>query len=129
MILERRDGKPRRGGRRRGGKEEREREEEEEQRIIEILEFSCPYGFISHDRNTLDKTYEAKKAKCAELARMLSTQRQEEVMVTVVIVSSMEAVCRPSMKDLQKVLRCNDKEMKKLAEQMSDTVILGLMEI
>jgi hypothetical protein len=33
------------------------------------------------------------------------------------------------MKDLQKVLRCNNKEMKKLARQMSDTVILGSMEI
>jgi hypothetical protein len=60
---------------------------------------------------------------------MLSTQRQEEVKVTVVIVSSMEAVHGPSMKDRQKVLRCNDKEMKKLARQMSDTVILGSMEI
>jgi hypothetical protein len=60
---------------------------------------------------------------------MLSTQQQEEVRVTVVIVSSMGAVYGPSMKNLQKVLRCNDKEMKKLARQMSDTVILGSMEI
>jgi hypothetical protein len=57
---------------------------------------------------------------------MLSTQRQEEVRVTV---SSMAEVYGPSMKDLQKVLRCNDKEMKKLAKKMSDTVILGSMEI
>jgi hypothetical protein len=33
------------------------------------------------------------------------------------------------MKDLQKVLRCNDKEMKELARQTSETVILGSMEI
>jgi hypothetical protein len=66
LILERRGGKPRR----RGG-----RGEEEERRITEILELSCPYGCISHNRNTLEKIYEAKKAKYEELARMLSTQR------------------------------------------------------
>jgi hypothetical protein len=60
MMLERKDYKPRR---------------REEQKIIEILEFSCPYGGISHDRNTLEMTYEKKKAKYEELARMLSTQR------------------------------------------------------
>jgi hypothetical protein len=131
MILEKRDRKPRRGEQRRGGEEEREREgeEEEKRRIIETLEFPCPYGCISHDRNTLEKTYEAKEEKYEELARILNTQREEEVRVTVVIVSSMGAVYGPSMKDLQKVLRCNDKEMKKLARQMSNTVILGSMEI
>jgi hypothetical protein len=41
----------------------------------------------------------------------------------------MAAVYGPSIEDLQKVLRCNDKEMKKLAREMSDTVILGSMEI
>jgi hypothetical protein len=52
-----------------------------------------------------------------------------KVRVTAVIVSSMGAVYGRSMKDLQKVLRCNDKEMKKLARQMSETVIVGSMEI
>jgi hypothetical protein len=41
----------------------------------------------------------------------------------------MGVVYGPSMKDLQKMLRCNDKEMKKVARQMSNTVILGSMEI
>jgi hypothetical protein len=41
----------------------------------------------------------------------------------------MAAVYGPSMNDLQKVLRCNDQEMKKLARQMSETIILGSMEI
>jgi transcriptional regulator with XRE-family HTH domain len=36
---------------------------------------------------------------------------------------------KAEMKDLQKVLRCNDQEMKKLARKMSETVILGSMEI
>jgi hypothetical protein len=93
-----------------------------ERKIIEILGFSCTYGCISHSRNTLEKTYEAKKAKYEKLARMLSTQRHEKARVTVVIVSSMRAIYGPSMKNLQNVLRCNDKEIKK---QMSETAILG----
>jgi hypothetical protein len=43
--------------------------------------------------------------------RELRTRRQEEVIVTAMIVFSMEAVYEPSMKDLQKVLRCNGKEL------------------
>jgi hypothetical protein len=43
-------------------------------RITEILEFSRQSGCISDDRNTLKKTYEAKKAKYEELARMLNAQ-------------------------------------------------------
>jgi hypothetical protein len=30
--------------------------EEREQNITEIIEFSCPYGCVSHDRDTLEKT-------------------------------------------------------------------------
>jgi hypothetical protein len=70
-----------------------------------------------------------KKAKYEELARTLRNTQPEKVRVTAVIVSSMGAVYGPSMKDLQKVLRCNDQEMKKLARKMSETVILGSMEI
>jgi hypothetical protein len=98
-------------------------------KIIEILEFSCPYGYISHDRDTPEMTYKKKKTKYEELARTLSTQRHEKVRVTVVIGSSMGAIYGPSMKDLQKVLRYNGKEMKKLSRQMSETVILGSLEI
>jgi hypothetical protein len=41
----------------------------------------------------------------------------------------MGVIYGPSMKDLQKVVRCNDKAMKKLARQMSETVILRSLEI
>jgi hypothetical protein len=35
----------------------------------------------------------------------------------------------PSLKDFQKVLRCNDKEMQKVGKRMSETAIVGSMEI
>jgi hypothetical protein len=41
----------------------------------------------------------------------------------------MGAVYGPSMKDLQKVLRCNNKELRRLGRQMSETVIVGSTEI
>jgi hypothetical protein len=105
MIFEQRDRSPRR---------REEREEEGEQTITEIIEFSCPYGCISHGRDTLEKTYEAKRAKYEELARALSNIRHEKVRMMAIIVSAMGAGYGPSMKDLQKILRCNNKEMKKL---------------
>jgi hypothetical protein len=100
-------------------------EEEREKRTIEILEFTCSYGCISHERNTLEKVYEEKKAKCEELARELKTRREEELRVTAVIASSMGALDEPSMKELQKVLRCNNKELGRLARQISETVVVG----
>jgi hypothetical protein len=46
-----------------------------------------------------------------------------------IIVSSMGAVSGPSMKDLKKILKCNNKKMKKLERKMSETAILGSFEI
>jgi hypothetical protein len=63
------------------------------------------------------------------LATELKNLRREQVRVTAVIVSSMGAIYGPSLKDLQKVLRCNDKEMRKVAKKMSETVIVGSMDI
>jgi hypothetical protein len=120
MMFEQRD---------RSSRRREERGEEREQKITKIIEFSCPYGCISHDRDTLEKTYETKRAKYEELARTLSTLRQEKVRVMAIIVSSMGAVYGSSMKDLQKILRCNNKEMKKLERKMSETAILGSLEI
>jgi hypothetical protein len=120
------------GRQERQGRQAAEREEEvgrEETKMIEIIEFSCPYGYISHGRDSLIKVYEEKKRKYAELANGLKRATGKQVRVTAVIVSSMGAIYGPSMKDLQKVLKCSDRELKKLARKMSETVILGSMEI
>jgi hypothetical protein len=98
-------------------------------RMIEIVEFSCPYGYISHGRDSLRKVYEEKKRKDAELANALKRVTGKQIRVTAVIVSSMGAVDVPSMKDLQKVLKCNDRELKKLGRRMSETIVLGSMKI
>jgi 3-dehydroquinate dehydratase len=98
-------------------------------RLLEIIEFSCPYGHISHGRDALERVYEQKKNKYADLANELKRLRREQVRVTAVIVSSMGAVYGPSLKDLQKVLKCNDAQLRKLGRKMSETVIINSMEI
>jgi hypothetical protein len=100
-----------------------------EERVTEIIEFSCPYGYISRGRSTLERVYQEKKRKYTELARTLKRLRKGEVRVTAVIVSSMGAVYDKSLKDLQQVLRCTDRELKKLGRKMSEAVIIGSMEI
>jgi hypothetical protein len=100
-----------------------------ETRMIAIVEFSCPYGEISHGRDSLIKIYEEKKRKSAELANVLKRVTGKQVRVTTVIVSSMGAVYVPSMNDLQKVLKRNDRKLKKLTKKMLETVIVGSMEI
>jgi hypothetical protein len=112
-----------------------ESEEQDGGQILEIIEFSCPYGYISRGRNTLQRTYDEKKRKYAALAQELKRLRREErqergqVRVTVVIVSSMGAVYGPSLKDLQKVLRCNNQELRKLGRKMAEVTVVGSMEI
>jgi hypothetical protein len=96
---------------------------------MEIIEFSCPYGYTSHGSNSLKRVYEQKKRKYAEFANELMRLRNEEVRVTAVNVSWMGAIYPQSLKDLQRVLRCSDQETRKLGRQMSETVILGSMEI
>jgi hypothetical protein len=103
--------------------------ETDDTKMMEIIEFSCPYGYIAHGRNKLEQVYEEKQRKYEELRNEISRLREEHVRVTVVIVSSMGAVHKPSLKDLQKVLKCNDRELQKLGQQMSESVILGSMEI
>jgi hypothetical protein len=102
---------------------------EEERQVTEILEFSCPYGYISRGLNTLERVYEQKRRKYAELAQELKRLRNEQVHVTAVIVSSMGAVYLPSLKGLQIILKCNDRELRKLGRRMSEAAIMGSMEI
>jgi hypothetical protein len=73
--------------------------------------------------------YEEKKEKYLDLARNLKRLRREEVRITVVIVSSMGAVYDRSLKDLQKMPKFTNREIRKLGKKMSETVLMGSMEI
>jgi hypothetical protein len=55
--------------------------------------------------------------------------RGEQVCVTAVIVSSMCTITGPSLKDIEKILRCSDQEIRKLCQKMSKILIISSMEI
>jgi hypothetical protein len=97
---------------------------------IELIEFSCPYGYVSHGHQTLEKVYHDKLHKYEPLAYELRRITHQKVRVTAVIVSSMGAVHPESMKNLAKVLKITDKKkIQKLGRRMSETVLVGSMEI
>jgi hypothetical protein len=104
-------------------------EQENEERIIEIIGFSCPYGRIAHERDIGQLTYNQKKTQYAEFTKAISEIEQKEVRVTAVIISSMGEVYEPSLKDLQKVLKWSDQEIRKIGKHVSETVIKGSLEI
>jgi hypothetical protein len=98
-------------------------------RVLEILEFSCPYGYISHERDTVAAVYEQNRAKYCDLANALRRLRQQPVNVTAVIVSSMGAVYSKSLKELRKILCCTSREIRQLGSRMSNAAITGSMKI
>jgi hypothetical protein len=97
--------------------------------VKEIVEFSCPYGHISHGRDTLETVYERKVAKYQEIAKELRAIRGQQVNVTAIIVSSMGAVYAPSLKALKRILNCSASELHRLGKKMSEAAVLGSMAI
>jgi hypothetical protein len=97
--------------------------------VIEIIGFSCPYGYLTQGENALKRVFEQKQRKYRQLAQDLSNLRHEHVRVTAIIVSSLGAVYMQSLKDLHTVLRCDDRRLKQLGRRMSEAVLRGSMEI
>jgi hypothetical protein len=102
---------------------------ENQREVIEIIKFSCPYGYMTQGENTLKRVFEQKQRNYRQLAQEVSNLRHERVQVTAVIVSSLGAVYMQSSKDLHTVLRYDDRQLRKLGRRMSEAVIGGLMEI
>jgi hypothetical protein len=100
-----------------------------ERSLPEIIEFSCPYADISHERDAFQGICEQKKDNYADLANELKRRRRGQIRVTAMIVSSMGAADGPSLKDLQKILKFNDPQMRKLGKRMPAIVIANSIEI
>jgi hypothetical protein len=82
---------------------------ENQREVIEIIEFSCPYGYMTQGEKALKRVFEQKQRKYRQLAQELSNLTHDRVRVTAVIVSSLGAVYMHSLKDLHTVLRCDDR--------------------
>jgi hypothetical protein len=81
--------------------------------ILEMIEFSYPEGRISHEQNTLELTYRHKHEKYTRLAEELRQPKGKKVWVTVRIIPSIGAIWRQSLKDLQKILKYDDRTSNK----------------
>jgi hypothetical protein len=102
---------------------------ENEHELWEIIEFSCPYGYMTHERNTLEHTFQQKIQKYARLAQEISEITHIRARVSAMIVSSLGAVHLPSLRQLHGILKCDDRQLRKLGRRMSETVISGSIEI
>lgn len=69
-----------------------------------IIEFSCPYDNVSSNGNTLNKTYETKVNKYKELVEECKRVYNKDTKYFVIIVSSLGAIHRKSIKALCKLL-------------------------
>jgi hypothetical protein len=76
------------------------------QKVTEIIEISCPYGYMSHGENTLQRTFTQKEEKYRRLAAEVEQLRQHKARVTPIIVSSMGAIFKESAQRLHSILRC-----------------------
>jgi hypothetical protein len=63
------------------------------------------------------------------LAEELRELRRQKVRVTATIVSSMGAINTPSLKHLQKGLKCRDRQIKKRDKQLTEAGIRGSLKI
>jgi hypothetical protein len=88
--------------------------QENSRRVIEIIEFSCPYGYVMRERDALKQVFEQKRPKYAQLMRKLSAETQKLVRLTIIIILSLGAVYLLSLKQLNAVLKCDDRELRKL---------------
>jgi hypothetical protein len=59
---------------------------ENQREVIEIIEFSCPYGHMTQGENTLKHVFAQKQCKGRQRAQELSNLRHDRVRVTAVIV-------------------------------------------
>jgi hypothetical protein len=96
---------------------------------MEILEFSCPYGHMSHKQDMLRAVYDRKMAKYREFRDEIRSLTRQPVNLTSIIVSSMGDVYGPSLKALKTILGSSDGELQTLERRMSDAAITCSLNI
>jgi hypothetical protein len=96
---------------------------------MELIEITCPYGRIAHGQDTLKYSFDYKMNKYQKLVGEVEKITGMRTRVIPIVVSSFGAVYTESMKLLKKLLKCEDKKLKKIGRRMSDAVIIGSFEI
>jgi hypothetical protein len=86
--------------------------EVDDEEMIEIIECRCPHGHRSLRKDLLE--LEGATEECVSNG------------IQCLIIG---VVCGQSLKDLEEVLKCSDRELKNLGRQMSERILLGSIEI
>lgn len=92
-----------------------------------IIEISVPYGKKNYDEDTLSDVYLHKKEKYSEIVSFLR-DRNIDVTFCVVIVSSIGAVFKESINDINRIIK-NKKQAKSAIRRISANAILGSLKI
>jgi hypothetical protein len=96
---------------------------------MELIEITCPYGRITPERNTMEDAFEFKMNKYQKLAEEIEEKTGTKVKVIPVIVSSMGAVYAKTMTMLKKLLKCEDKKLKKIGRKISEAAMIGSFDV
>jgi hypothetical protein len=102
---------------------------EDEAEVLEILEFSCPFGYLKDNKCTLLTCFEKKSRKYQNLAAECSRLSGKTVRFHPIIVSSLGAVLKKSLACLNTLLGCDKKYINKLGTWMSEHVIMGSFKL
>jgi hypothetical protein len=102
---------------------------EDEVEILEILEFSCPYGYIKDNECTLLTCFEKKSRKYQSLASECSNLSGKPTRFHPIIISSLGAVHKESLKCLKMLLGCDKNYLNKLGTWMSEHAIMGSFKL
>jgi anthranilate/para-aminobenzoate synthase component II len=99
------------------------------EKVLEILEFNCPYGRLVGEISTLKQCYKHKKQKYQRLADEFTRETGIVARVHPIIVSSLGAVYPKSMKNLHAILKCKDKALNNLGVWMSEQALMGSFKL
>jgi hypothetical protein len=96
---------------------------------INIIEVSCPYDQMTSINDApmtaLEKVHRAKIAKYEPLRRRCEEVFQRRCKLTTVIVSSLGAVYKESVRELKKNIGLGDRALKTLVRRISTAALIG----
>ena len=97
---------------------------------IHIIEITCPYDSVSEKGvDLLDERYNEKVSKYKDLIAKCNSQYKRETDLTTVVVSSLGAIHKKSIKEIGKLLGCssgkNPKKLKNLCKRLSLSALIG----
>jgi hypothetical protein len=102
---------------------------ENHENTLEILEVSCPFGYLDEGVSSLKRSFDHKMDKYQHLANEVTALTRMTVKLHPIIVSSLGALYTDSMKCLKSLLKCKDKELRTLGSWMSDQAIMGSFKL